>query len=306
MRFHLTTAHHHPTSQETLKDIVGPVVCALRELGHEVTGGHFYAPKPAINILVECFPPEEVPLIKEHRYGIITTERYNGHQMRNPPMWRTGTFKALAPGAEFIWSLTDCKAYQRIVREGINSLAGIFDGRRTVPWSRLHVGYSQTWADGLARHRAAQDEPDTDVLAFGMPTPSRKILIDDLKRRGVTVLAAKAASSITERDYLAQRCRYILGFPATDDPRLISGSRYAAALHAGRPILFVKPQEPPHALQGFGLWAAPIDIPRVVLRVDWRAQFEKQRLWLNDNLPMTKVMRQCLSDTITPELANAA
>ena len=71
MRFHITTAYHSPQSQETLKDIVGPIACGLHELGHVCSAGDFYS-SDAVNILLECFPPAEAHMIKTggYRYGI--------------------------------------------------------------------------------------------------------------------------------------------------------------------------------------------------------------------------------------------
>lgn len=257
MKIHVSVYNHGPASRETLRDMLEPIIGALRALGHAVTGPDSGVRGDSVNLLAECFTHEQAVSLTSSplRYAILATEWFDGQRLTSgwQPPERSAAFLMVAPKAQFIWSVVDQLAYQSF----------------GVPYRHTPLAYEPSC------YKRNETPPTHDLCVYGPVTDDRAAIRADLDRWGVDYVWVPWGARKEARDTIIGSCRYVLALPATGTAGEPSPSRRAASLYADRPLLAVE------------------DIPHIrVLRDRWEMARVEQLLEFESGPQMRQVLRE--------------
>lgn len=182
MIFNFVLLNHGSTRLKAMRDLLAPIFAALEEMDHHVIQYAFgFLPAPAVNVLVEFFPKDELvdsilALRAERRdgliFGVLCLDDIDDLALMaeaGTPRRRDNLLRLL-PAADFVWtSLAQAPA-----------LAAHCPPGRV---AQIHYGFCASELN----QRIVSDPRlrGTDVVLYGAETPYRLAIVDDLKRRGL-------------------------------------------------------------------------------------------------------------------------
>ncbi len=256
----------------------------LTELGHRVTIADETVYQQAINIFWENFFPGMGEKIKRTgiTYGIVATEipfgeTFNG---RSDGLWplRWKGFPEAAKGASFIWTM-------------VESTVPFYS--QFAPTAFVELGFSE-----LLIPPRQQKEPEIDFSFFGLKTPYREKIINELKKRAKVKCSKKFLTADQVSD-LIERTKIGLSFKQSENWPIPSPTRLGRHLMAKRglvteytevltrqaELVSVVPKEGDFvdfALEKLKTW-----------REDAEAAFERYR----KEMPMKEIMERLIEQT---------
>ncbi len=230
MHFHLQLANHYFGGLYLIEDIVTPIVWGLRALGHRVTMGIFpnLPERPSVVLALEFFNRDNVTddylrwraeTGSRFCMGLICTEDIDDKLVMEKPEHphRRQNLIRVLPHFDFVWPLVPCD-YGRYVEADRLSF--------------LDFGYIEA-----LRRDVPAGPRDIDVLLYGSVNDRRRKVIDELKRRGLTVAATRGWLPDYMRDALIGRAKVVLDLKRGDEVKYTSPSRICTALHMGATVI---------------------------------------------------------------------
>jgi hypothetical protein len=231
VHFHFQLANHYFGGLYLVEDIVAPIIAGFRAMGHRVTTGIMpdLPPWPAVVLVLEYFGKDHIAddfLLwrsqpgPRHCVGLICTEDIDDRLVMQHPEYpnRRQNLLRVLPHFDFVWPLVPC------------------DYGRYVPAERLSFldfGY----LEALRRDGHMAQQRDIDVLLYGSVNERRRKVMDELKRRGLTVAATRGVLPDYMRDGLIGRAKVVLDIKRGDDVKYTSPSRICTALHMGATVV---------------------------------------------------------------------
>ena len=194
----------------------------LSELGHKVTIAEDKVYPQAINLFWENFFPGMGEKIKKMGivYGIVATEipdgkSFNGRSDGSWPMRWKG-FPEAASGASFIWTM-------------VESTVPFYS--QFAPTAFVELGFSELLVPAVRR-----EEPDIDFSFFGLKTPYREKIINELEKKAKVKCPKKFLSAPQVAD-LISRTKVGLSFKQSESWPIPSPTRLARHLIAKRGLV---------------------------------------------------------------------
>lgn len=244
MHFLFNRENHKAELRFSFDDTTSTIGAQLEHFGHtwEINDRQVSFAADTVNVLFEGFSEEALQVYGAHvrqgaRYLCIATEQPTGYD-------------AHGMGGEFNFGKPDhmhgrqAKFIEACDRLDFVAIWPLVAGDETLAWYRrwcprvahLPIGFAPRMLRSPAR------EPEFDFGMYGsIPEGARRWRwLERLHQEtgaSVHILGSKGIVPVEERDAEMQRCRVLLQIRPSEDSELVSSSRIAASLHAGRCVV---------------------------------------------------------------------